>query len=246
MKNFIKQLFEEFDFKKNMNLIIVILSIPVILTFNEYMYLFYNGIMKLLHLNQASHIAPLYPYIYWSCFCITGYIIIPVIILLLLKKNPLLYGFVSSAKGKITDRLKTVMALYLAVLPFVIWVSYSPSFKKTYPFCQQIKDDLLLFIIFEFFYFLQFIGLEYFFRGYVLYSLEERFGKFAIFLMCVPYCMIHFHKPMPEALAAIGAGVILGYVALKTRSIWSGVAIHYLVAVSMDISAIFQHGGFKF
>jgi membrane protease YdiL (CAAX protease family) len=64
-----------------------------------------------------------------------------------------------------------------------------------------------------------------------------------VLAMVVPYCMIHFGKPWAEALAAIIAGVVLGTLALKTRSIWSGFLIHVTVAVSMDLAALLQTQG---
>ena len=56
----------------------------------------------------------------------------------------------------------------------------------------------------------------------------------AIFVMMVPYCMLHFGKPMPETFGAIIAGIVLGFACLKTGSIWLGAAIHIAVAWSMD------------
>ena len=56
--------------------------------------------------------------------------------------------------------------------------------------------------------------------------------------MIVPNCMIHYGKPMPETLGAIGAGLILGTLAMRTRSIWGGVMIHVGVALSMDMLAL--------
>jgi membrane protease YdiL (CAAX protease family) len=56
----------------------------------------------------------------------------------------------------------------------------------------------------------------------------------------VPYCMIHYGKPMTETIGAIFAGVILGTLAMRTRSIWGGVLIHVGVAWTMDLLAIAQ------
>jgi membrane protease YdiL (CAAX protease family) len=50
--------------------------------------------------------------------------------------------------------------------------------------------------------------------------------------------MIHFEKPIVETLAALGAGVILGTLAMRTRSIWLGFAIHVSVALTMDLLAL--------
>ena len=60
--------------------------------------------------------------------------------------------------------------------------------------------------------------------------------------MTVPYCMIHFGKPMPETIAAIVAGVVLGYMSLKSRNIWLGFLVHCGVALMMDIAALFRRG----
>jgi membrane protease YdiL (CAAX protease family) len=60
--------------------------------------------------------------------------------------------------------------------------------------------------------------------------------------MTVPYCMIHFGKPLPETLGAIFAGLFLGTVSLWTRSIWLGTALHISVAVSMDLAALYYKG----
>ncbi|MCA9541205.1 MAG: CPBP family intramembrane metalloprotease, partial [Myxococcales bacterium] len=56
------------------------------------------------------------------------------------------------------------------------------------------------------------------------------------------YCMLHFQKTASESLGAIVAGVILGTLAMKYRSIWGGVALHWLVAISMDVLSLFHQG----
>ena len=50
--------------------------------------------------------------------------------------------------------------------------------------------------------------------------------------------MIHCGKPMHESIGAIVAGVVLGTLAMRTRSIWFGVVIHCGVAVTMDLFAL--------
>jgi len=54
----------------------------------------------------------------------------------------------------------------------------------------------------------------------------------------VPYCMIHFGKTFAETMAAIVAGLALGTVALRTKSIWGGVFVHIAVAVTMDLMTV--------
>jgi membrane protease YdiL (CAAX protease family) len=45
---------------------------------------------------------------------------------------------------------------------------------------------------------------------------------------------------MAETFGAIGAGLILGTLAMRTRSIWGGVMIHVGVAWTMDLLAVSQ------
>ena len=90
----------------------------------------------------------------------------------------------------------------------------------------------------EVLYAAQFVSLEFFFRGFLLQGLRRALGSNAIFVMIVPYCMIHYGKPLPETLGAIGAGLILGTLAMRTRSIWGGVLIHIGVAMTMDVLAL--------
>ena len=60
----------------------------------------------------------------------------------------------------------------------------------------------------------------------------------AIFAMAVPYCMIHYGKPYLETNGAIVAGIVLGSLAMRTRSIYAGFLVHATVAVLNDILAL--------
>ena len=73
-----------------------------------------------------------------------------------------------------------------------------------------------------------------FFRGFWLGVLRRSFGSGAIFAMAVPYCMIHFGKPYLEAVGAIVAGIALGSLSMKTKSIYQGFLVHITVAALMD------------
>jgi hypothetical protein len=58
----------------------------------------------------------------------------------------------------------------------------------------------------------------------------------------VPYMMIHFGKPLPEAAGSIIAGFVLGTLSLRSCSIWWGALIHVLVACGMDVLALWHRG----
>jgi membrane protease YdiL (CAAX protease family) len=102
------------------------------------------------------------------------------------------------------------------------------------------------FLGWEFLYLTQFVCLEFFFRGFVLNALRPAIGANAVWVMCVPYLMIHFPKLWLEATGAILFGLFLGILALRSRSIWGGVFVHAGVAVTMDVAALIKKQALPF
>ena len=182
--------------------------------------------------------------LFWAFGQTILYLAIPVIQIVWFFRKPLSdYGL--KLRG-VTHLWKLYLAMLAVMVPIVLIVSRSESFQATYPFYRVTENEPLWprFWIWEAAYFLQFIGLEFFFRGYLLHGIKRRFGAYAILVMMVPYCMIHFGKPMPETFAAIVAGIVLGFMSLKTRSIWLGAVLHISVALTMDFCALWRIGWF--
>jgi membrane protease YdiL (CAAX protease family) len=128
-----------------------------------------------------------------------------------------------------------IYGLFLAVvLPAMLVVSSQPDFGSYYPFYKQAHRSWFDFLTWEAMYFAQFFALEMFFRGFWLGVLRRTFGSGAIFAMAVPYCMIHFGKPYLEAVGAIIAGIALGSLSMRTKSIYQGFLVHITVAALMD------------
>lgn len=130
------------------------------------------------------------------------------------------------------------LGMLLIVLPFVIYASTRTDFRAIYPFFRgAFNSPLSDIIIWEVAYLSTFVALEFFFRGFLVLGLEKNFGKLAIGVALIPYVMLHFHKPPLEAFGAIFAGLILGVVSQRTRSILGGVIVHVGVAATMDFLA---------
>lgn len=128
-----------------------------------------------------------------------------------------------------------IYGLFLAVVvPALLIVSRQPDFGSYYPFYKQCSRSWYDFLSWEAMYYAQFFGLEMFFRGFWLGALRRSFGSGAIFAMAVPYCMIHYGKPFLEANGAIVAGIALGSLSQKTKSIYQGFLVHITVAAMMD------------
>ncbi|MDF1672141.1 MAG: CPBP family intramembrane metalloprotease [Vicingaceae bacterium] len=198
-------------------------------------------------LNEVQKALPnnrLFELIYWVSIIFVSYFILPAIFIKTVLKQSLIdYGL--SFKG-VFKSYKIYLIFFLFMFPLVIGVSYSDSFQNKYPFYNPNNESLYPnFFVWQCFYFVQFFALEFFFRGFMVHGLKKKFGYYSIFIMMIPYCMIHFQKPMPETIGAIIAGVVLGSLSLKSKSIWLGIAIHYSVAITMDIAALWQKGYFS-
>jgi membrane protease YdiL (CAAX protease family) len=196
-----------------------------------------NSISKLNY--NDSH---LYELLWWASILFAFYFIVPTLVIkLIFKQNLSAYGL--KIKGAFSDK-KIYFLMLLVMIPIVIGVSFTHSFQSKYPFYKVSANENLFgnFLIWELAYFIQFFALEFFFRGFMVHATKKTFGFYSVFVMMIPYCMIHFGKPMPETIAAIIAGIVLGVLSLKSKSIWLGVAIHYSVAITMDIAALWQKG----
>jgi membrane protease YdiL (CAAX protease family) len=178
---------------------------------------------------------------WWSGWRVLGYLVVPALVVkLVFRERVRDHGL--ETKG-FTEHAWIYGVGYLVVLVGVIFVAnFDDGFRDYYPFYRRAFRSWSDFLGWEVLYAAQFFALEFFFRGFWLRSMRGALGSQAIFAMVVPYCMIHFGKPFLECLAAIIAGVFLGTLAMKTRSIWSGFLIHVSVAVSMDVAALLATG----
>ena len=178
----------------------------------------------------------------WVAACIVGFLVIPLAFTFILhRERPASIGM--SLKG-FHKHIWIYLGLYAVMISFILMAAERPGFQGTYPFVQDATLSVDTFIRWEVAYLAQFVALEAFFRGYLLFTLEKRFGWNAIFVMAVPYCMIHFHKPAPECFGAIIAGVVLGALALRLRTWAGGAVLHALVAFTMDYLAAQRAGLF--
>ncbi|MGA8145867.1 MAG: CPBP family intramembrane glutamic endopeptidase [Candidatus Acidiferrales bacterium] len=134
------------------------------------------------------------------------------------------------------------VGLYAAVFPVIWLVSLTPDFYSYYPMYAQAGRSWFDLLVWEGLYAGQFIALEFFFRGFLVGGLSRYIGIFAVPVSVMPYMMIHFAKPWPEAGASIVAGFVLGALAWKTKSIWGGVFVHCAVAITMDLLALSHKG----
>lgn len=187
--------------------------------------------------------APLYHYcINWIVRVFV--LLVPVIAIWLIKDktNQPLYG-TSPLYG-----LKPYILMLLIMVPLVALASTQHDFLKVYP-KVQVLDSIEMtswkgkwrYIFFELCYGFDFISIEMFFRGFLILALARICGEHCIIPVACFYCMIHFGKPMGEAISSFFGGTLLGIVAFNTGSIWGGLLVHLGVAWMMEIGGFFGH-----
>jgi len=185
---------------------------------------------------QNSPYAAIYPYYYWFLVSSITLTLIPIILIKFgIREKIKDYGFRFSG-AKLGWTFVTVG--FLVMLPIVLIASFSAPFQSKYPLCKLAATNWTIFLPYELAFGVYILSWEFFFRGYMLFGLEERFGKYSILIQMIPFTILHFGKPFSESVGAIFAGILLGIIALETRSFIYGALLHWLVAVSMDVSVI--------
>ena len=182
------------------------------------------------------------PYVYWAVTSVALRVAVPLaIIVWVLHRRPTDFGY--RLRG-VTSHAWLYLLMFVAMIPLVVAASFTPAFQAKYPLFFNPEGGWTQFVLYQLAYGIQFVGVEAFFRGFMTFGLYPRFGYMAVFIMVIPYTMVHFGKPPLEVFMAIPAGLLLGYLALKTRSWVFGAALHWTVAITMDLMAIAHQGGF--
>ena len=202
------------------------------------------GWVKISKLSEWTHLPPrLLSVLAFALGCVVWYTVPAVLVVkLVFRERVRDYGVKLAGWS---SGWKIYLVFVAVMVPLVVVFSSEQRFLDLYPFYKwQAADGWERLLIWEAAYALQFMGLEFFFRGFLVHGLKHRFGVYSVFVMTVPYCMIHFGKALPECLASIIAGIALGLMSLKTRSVWLGAALHISVAWGMDTCSLWRKGAF--
>jgi len=217
--------------------------------FTSSFYLFLSMIESALHLPsqyfsvmiEQTGWQQLIGFTWWTLCHFIAFILLPLFVIkVLFKESFTNYGWRWQETHK---HWAGYVCLLAPILCFVYIASLGTDFVRVYPFYKLTQRSFIDLILWEVIYLAQFVCLEFFFRGFMLQALRPALGANAIWIMCVPYMMIHLPKLWPEATGAILFGFFLGILAMRSRSIWGGVLVHAGVALSMDIAAIVRTGG---
>jgi membrane protease YdiL (CAAX protease family) len=177
----------------------------------------------------------LYLRAWWALTRVGGYVL-PLLVWPIFFRRDSLLDFGLRPRGFREHAWIYAMCVFFMV-PILLAVSRQRDFIEYYPLYKQAGRSWLDYLVWESLYILQFLTLEIFFRGWWIRATRV-FGVGAIWSMVVPYTMIHFGKPYLEACSAMVAGVVLGSLSMRTRSIYAGFLVHGTVAVLMDVLSL--------
>ena len=196
-------------------------------------------------LMPETAFTPLYGFLYFSINCFLFRTVAPLVLIKTrFKKKPRDFGY--QFKGA-TDVWWVYLVLAAIVcLAVIFYASYQSAFQAKYPMCRRMMQGgqipLWQFLVYQGFYGLIFVSGESFWRGYMAFGVRKDLGYMGLVWMIIPYTMAHFGKPMIETMGAMVTGMVLGSLALRHKSFWLGVAAHWGVALTMDLSAIWRRG----
>jgi hypothetical protein len=156
------------------------------------------------------------------------------------RKNQPLYGF--TLKNYDT---RPYLIMLLVMVPLIAWASFQSDFLGTYPRGGELpgltfghQPDHKFFVLYEFLYGIDFIFIEFFFRGFLILAFAAIAGPSVILPMASFYVFIHFGKPLGETISSFFGGTLLGIIAYYSRSIAGGIIVHMGIAWMMEIGAL--------
>ena len=162
---------------------------------------------------------------YWDRVIL--YLVIPLLIIMVLfRENPKEYGF-SFGDWKLGLTYTTLGILFMG--PVIYYLGRGDATMKSY--YEKFLPGL------PWTTFLDLIGWEFFFRGWILFAYARKFGYEALWLQAVPFAIAHISKPEIETLSTIFGGFAFGWVAWRTKSFVWPFLIHWFIGTFIIIVA---------
>jgi membrane protease YdiL (CAAX protease family) len=165
----------------------------------------------------------------------TLYAVAPFVLFFIFKHKPKDFGI---SLGRVNVWWKEVLFFYVIMLIVLLISFYFTRLKVVYPLYRKAHAGFHYFMLYQSIQCFHMFAWEFFFRGFMLFGLEKKFGKASILVQMIPFAIMHFRKPHLEAYGSIIAGIILGIVAYRSRSFLPAAILHFSVALTADIIGI--------
>lgn len=155
------------------------------------------------------------------------YFAFPVLsIIFILRKNPLDFGL------RFGNVKLWGIHVAIACLVSLVLVYLSSNFSIVNEYYSPKKSSLGYYIATQI---AVLFSLEFFYRGFLIFGLKEKFKEGAILVQMVPFAILHIGKPEIEAIGCIVSGIYFGYLVYRSNSCWPVFLIHIFVNVANKI-----------
>jgi hypothetical protein len=163
------------------------------------------------------------------------YVITPFLLYFVFQHSPKDFGI---SLGKPKEWIRDVLVFYAIFLVILIVAFKFTNLKNVYPLYRRASQGLHYFLFYQLIQMWYLLGWEFFFRGFMLFGLERKFGRMSVLVQAIPFAIVHFKKPQLEAYGAIFAGIFLGLIGLRARSFLPCFLLHYMIILTADVLGI--------
>lgn len=150
------------------------------------------------------------------------YLVVPLfIIIFVFRESPAEYGFrLGDWKWGLSLTLAACAGMTLA-----LWLLLRGDTSMQDYYAPLLDGPLPL----PLYTFLELIGWEFLFRGWILFGYARKFGPEALWLQAVPFALAHVGKPEIETLSTIFGGFVFGWIAWRAGSFLYPFLIHWYI-----------------
>lgn len=176
----------------------------------------------------------------WPAVLISAVIaILPMIIISIKSRRFLLTDFGFST-GNVRMSLIITGVSIAVMIPIIIIASRFSDFKQVYPLFHTMKKGGMTFVMYEIYFLVFFLFWEYLFRGFMLFSLKKHSNLItAVIVQAAIFTFAHLGKPELETISSMFGGIFLGLIIYRVKSFLPAAIIHFAIALTMDIIAVF-------
>ena len=166
---------------------------------------------------------------------------VPLLVIRLVLREPLSAFGLALGRPRVWARDAALLAV--ALVPVALLLAHFTPLGAGYPIYRPVLTNPWLWVPSTLGWGAYFFAWEFFFRGFLLFGLEKRLGALAIAVQTVPFVMAHYPKSEAESLAAIGGGVLFGWMALRGGSFLGVWLLHWLLATAINVLGALQQAG---
>ena len=213
------------NFKSNLSSFLFLSSFLLFVAFITYQAMlipYYYRLFFLASFN-ALHLSS---FLFLDAFSWLLFLITPMIIAKSLWQIPIARFGLHLPTNKFRALALTLIA-FLLIVPITFSLSHFTQIKQYYG-ASHIPLYYFLFTQLVFFP-LYYLAEEFFFRGFLFLTLFEKIGWHSYWVSDLFFTLAHAGKPPIEILLSIPVSVMLNFLTLKTKSIFSSWVIHLTI-----------------